>query len=194
MEASLKEFSSFGFQGARVENIAKMANINKAMIFYYFESKENLYKSVITRALFDIMPRVQKVIQEAVEPAVFLEELPRLYINYFKKNPSVLRIIGLGLLHDPEEITVLVQDIMTTAPFAPQKMFQDTIRKWFMEGKITEPEPIHFVLNVIPLCLFSILGKPLVEAILAHKVENTEAFLEARIKSITNLLKKGMLT
>jgi TetR/AcrR family transcriptional regulator len=193
-DAALQEFSTLGFGGARVENIARIAHINKAMIFYYFESKENLYKSVITRALFDIMPQVQKVLLESAAPEDLLEELPRRYFNFFKKNPAVLRIIGLGLLHDPAAISGLVRDIMRAAPFSPQKMIQDTIRSWYEEGKISEPSPIHFVLNIIPLCLFSVLGKPLVEAILDNKAENSDAFFEARIQSITNLLKKGMLT
>jgi TetR/AcrR family transcriptional regulator len=44
---ALKEFSKNGFAGARVDQIAKKARVNKQLIYYYFESKENLFRVVI---------------------------------------------------------------------------------------------------------------------------------------------------
>jgi TetR/AcrR family transcriptional regulator len=47
LKAALKEFSTYGLSGARMERIAEVAKVNKAMIFYYFSSKEKLYEVVI---------------------------------------------------------------------------------------------------------------------------------------------------
>jgi AcrR family transcriptional regulator len=47
LEAAEHEFSRFGLQGARTESIAAQTGVSKAMIHYYFESKENLYREVI---------------------------------------------------------------------------------------------------------------------------------------------------
>jgi TetR/AcrR family transcriptional regulator len=44
---ALKEFSKNGFAGARVDQIAKKARVNKQLIYYYFKSKENLFRVVI---------------------------------------------------------------------------------------------------------------------------------------------------
>jgi AcrR family transcriptional regulator len=48
--AAIYEFAHFGLAGARVDRIAKKAKINKAMIYYYFKSKEKLYESIISEA------------------------------------------------------------------------------------------------------------------------------------------------
>jgi len=47
LESATEIFSEKGFDGARVNEIASRANINKAMIYYYFESKENLFAEII---------------------------------------------------------------------------------------------------------------------------------------------------
>ena len=46
LEAARREFGLKGFAGARVESIARRAGINKGLIFYYFESKEGLFRAL----------------------------------------------------------------------------------------------------------------------------------------------------
>jgi len=47
LDAALREFSASGFAGARMDRIATAASVNKALIYYYFDSKENLYAAVL---------------------------------------------------------------------------------------------------------------------------------------------------
>jgi TetR/AcrR family transcriptional regulator len=47
VNAALKEFAELGLAGARVDEIARAAGVNKALLYYYFESKEQLYEAVI---------------------------------------------------------------------------------------------------------------------------------------------------
>jgi TetR/AcrR family transcriptional regulator len=49
--AALKEFSAKGFAGARVDAIARRANINKRMLYHYFGDKEGLFKAVLSRKI-----------------------------------------------------------------------------------------------------------------------------------------------
>jgi AcrR family transcriptional regulator len=45
--AALEEFAKLGLAGARIDEIARAARVNKALLYYYFESKEHLYEGVI---------------------------------------------------------------------------------------------------------------------------------------------------
>jgi AcrR family transcriptional regulator len=47
LNGALDEFADYGFDGARVDNIASRSGVNKAMIYYYFGSKENLYETIV---------------------------------------------------------------------------------------------------------------------------------------------------
>jgi AcrR family transcriptional regulator len=51
LSAALKEFAAKGFAGARVDVIARRANINKRMLYHYFGDKEALFKAVLRRKL-----------------------------------------------------------------------------------------------------------------------------------------------
>ena len=66
MDAAVREFARLGFAGARIDEIAAMAGVNKRMIYHYFQSKENLYAKVLHRCLADQGPRGEPV--ELAEP------------------------------------------------------------------------------------------------------------------------------
>jgi AcrR family transcriptional regulator len=53
LAAALHEFAAKGIAGARVDAIAKRAGVNKAMLYYYFESKEGLFREVLGQPLTD---------------------------------------------------------------------------------------------------------------------------------------------
>ena len=64
MAAAQKEFSAHGFAGARTDAIANRARVNERMIFYCFESKEGLYKAVLTRKLSEKAALVESPLDE----------------------------------------------------------------------------------------------------------------------------------
>lgn len=193
LKAAIKEFASSGYGGGRVDRIAKRAAVNKAMIFYYFSSKENLYKIVLSLVLLELIKQVQTVLRDSFTPAELVEALPRTYIGFFLKNPDILKMIALELVQNPKHITALVSEIFCSVAIPPQKLFHSRVLKWHEEGSISEDDPVHFIMNIVSLSIFSILGIPVVEAILNLKIERDKDFIEKRIQSIVHLLKKGML-
>ncbi len=193
LEASLEEFAAYGFEGARVDRIGQKAGINKAMIFYYFASKQNLYRTVIKEVLLDFIPRVQRVVMEARTPELLFEILPALYIRYFSSKKEVIKMIGREMIHSPQNITPLIREIFAEFPDAPSKMLPRAIREWHGKGLLSESDPVQFIFNIVPLCLFPFIAQPMVEAILDVPISDDKDFLEKRIRSIAHLLKRGML-
>ncbi len=51
LAAAVREFSAKGISGARVDAIAARARVNKRMLYYYFESKEGLFREILRRRL-----------------------------------------------------------------------------------------------------------------------------------------------
>lgn len=193
LDAALEDFAAHGYEGARVDRIASDAGINKAMIFYYFSSKKNLYRTVIKHVLDDFIPRVQKVVRESPGPEHLFESLPALYIRYFSRRKQVIQMIGREMIHAPANIAPIIREVFSELPRKPSQMLPEVISGWHRKGLISESDPVHFILNILPLCLFPILALPMVEAILDVPITDDPGFLEDRIQSITHLLKKGML-
>ena len=193
LTAALEAFAAYGFEGARVDRIAHEAGVNKAMIFYYFSSKQNLYRTIIKDALMDFFPLVQMALSHAVTPDLLFETLPGLYVRYFAQNKNIIKMIARELIHAPHRIAPLIQEVFEELPDSPSKTLPKIIKEWHRQGLISESDPVHFIFNVVPLCLFPLIAQPMVEAILDVRLSGNSTFLEQRIQSITNLLKRGML-
>lgn len=57
-QAAIDEFAAHGFHGARMDRIAERSSINKAMIYYHYKNKENLYIAVITYIATSIFEKI----------------------------------------------------------------------------------------------------------------------------------------
>src|SRR5258708_19616166 len=77
-QQALKEFSKNGFAGARVDRIAKRARVNKQLIYYYFESKENLFRVVI-ESVWEPSQAIRQAPTEAGDALLYCSEF---YSNY----------------------------------------------------------------------------------------------------------------
>ena len=192
LTAAIQEFSEYGFAGARMERISDRAGINKAMIFYYYDSKQNLYQAAIKHGIEGIFPKMRDLILLEGNPQTFLEKLPRLYISFFRENKAFVRMISFNFLQYQDTVESAFQQFFSGRKAVGPRLFRRKIETWYAEGKINEPDPVQFIVNVVSLCLFFIVARPILEAILKTDTD-TEAFFEARIRSVVNVLKRGML-
>ena len=193
LQAALHEFSLQGLKGARVENIARAAGVNKAMIFYYFSSKQKLYEEVLNTSLKKIFIEIAKKI--IIKPTVnnLIEQIPRIHINFFKENPDFIKMIGYTLFQNPDFIKKHMKKAFAEKlPIAPAFLL-NRIRRWYEKGKITESDPLHFMINIISLNIFSFVAKPIIEAIFDVELDKIDGFYEKRIESVRNIIKRGML-
>jgi|GEM_PF-1642796 len=193
LESGLREFSRHGYQGGRVEEIARLAGVNKAMIFYYYGSKRELFRQVLRSSLEGVFSEVtrQLHLQSTVENLV--EKLPEIQVQFLSKNPDFLKMVGLTLLQDPELIKDIVKrELAEKMPLSPQSILQK-IRQGHKEGKITESDPLQFLINLISLNVFIFMGKPIIEAILDVRIDRIPRFDHKRVESIRHIIKRGMM-
>jgi len=194
IEAAMKEFSINGLKGGRVENITKNANVNKAMLFYYFGSKKNLYELIIKNTVELLMNKILEIIHSNLTVEEFLENFPAIYIDYFSRNKGIVNMLSIDLIQNSDYIANFIGSMFkekfgNSSPVP----FHTFILKWYEEGKIIEKDPVHFMLNIMSLTLFHFIIKPIPEAIFNIKKDETREYYEYRKKSIINLLKRGVL-
>lgn len=193
LQAAQKEFAARGFSGARMEAIARGAAINKAMLFYYYSSKENLYRTVLQGVFSEIFGEIGRFVSQPLTPALFLEKFPEIYIRFIARHPDLLRIMVFDLIHNPENVVFAMATIVHEKnSFKPNPLFE-LIKRWHSQGLISEADPLHFMMNIVALSIFSFIGKPMVETISGVRVENDADFICKRIASVVNVLQRGML-
>lgn len=92
------EFAEFGYKGASIMNIAKRANLPRANVHYYFNSKLELYKKV----LFDILKLWNDAFNQITpedDPAEAIGGYIRAKVMYSKTNPLASKIFANEIIH-----------------------------------------------------------------------------------------------
>lgn len=90
----MNEFAQFGFEGARIDRIALKAKANKAMIYYYYKSKENLYETILTNLYSTFFNELSSVIPKEKRPDNQLFSAINTFINYISSiDENYIRIM-----------------------------------------------------------------------------------------------------
>jgi len=197
LKSALKEFASHGFAGARMEHIAKVARINKAMIFYYFSSKEKLYQEVVESVFKKVSPGFYKLISGLPSAELFLEAAVDLYCGLFEQNADFVKMVALELIQNPQNIISAVQKVfLEQTPPGPSKLLE-LIDQWYKENVITDGDSLQFMLNVVSLSLFGFIARPFIEGLFSLSPQwrrGDEDFFKKRKESVLRLLKRGILS
>lgn len=86
-------FADRGLEGARIDRIAARADVSKAMIYYLYPSKEDLYKAVLAGILKDLSEAVRNEISRVEFKPQDIKQLIRIYFDIFAANVDVARIM-----------------------------------------------------------------------------------------------------
>lgn len=104
LEVATREFSEKGLAGARVDEIAERTNTSKRMIYYYFESKEGLYKAVLEKAYEQIRRIESDVTTDALPPLEALRQLVGATYDWHNDHPDFVRLVMNENIHRGEHI------------------------------------------------------------------------------------------
>ncbi len=98
--AAAEEFAGGGLFGARVDQIARRAETNERMLYYYFGSKEQLFTAVLEHA-FSALTEAERVLElDGVAPVEAVTRLAHFVWDYYRDHPELLRLINNENLHE----------------------------------------------------------------------------------------------
>jgi len=160
LEAALKEFSAKGLAGARTEQIAAAAGVNKALLYYYWDSKEKLYAAALEAVATTVRENTLAVLRREGSAG---ERVIRAALNHFdriltQREFQSLMQHEMMRLHKGEKgaLAVLVERI-----FRPlQLSFQATVREGVESGELIEGDLLQFQLTMLGANVFYFLSAP----------------------------------
>jgi hypothetical protein len=125
---------------------------------------------------------------------VFLEKTSGIYVGVFSENPDFVKMIAIELVQNPETVTGMIKEFFQENGRTPgPEQLRHMIEEWYRQGHISEEDPFQFMLNIISLTILSFIGKPFLETLFQQTIPHEE-FAKKRLKSVVNLLKRGMLS
>ncbi|MGH9607835.1 MAG: TetR/AcrR family transcriptional regulator [Terracidiphilus sp.] len=188
LDAALREFSAHGLAGARTEQIAAAAGVNKALIYYYFESKEKLYLAAFEMVAARVRDRSMAVFLREASPG---ERVLRTALDHFdrvltQREFQSLMQQEMMRLHKGEEgaLPLLVKRV-----FGPlHAMFQSMVREGIAAGELVDVDWLQMVLAVLGANVFYFLSAPVWRLAMAPFEPFDPEVLRARRKSILEFL------
>lgn len=104
---AMDEFAENGLTGARVDAIAERTRTSKRMIYYYFGSKDGLYRAVLEQAYNGIRTRESQTHLKELAPLEALRRLVEITFEYDESHPSFIRLIAVENIHYAEHLKKL---------------------------------------------------------------------------------------
>ncbi|MDH5716694.1 MAG: TetR/AcrR family transcriptional regulator [Spirochaetia bacterium] len=165
LAAAKTEFAEKGYAGARMNAIAEKAAVNKAMLHYYFNSKENLY-SFMLQTLFktDTKIKENEFLSNIKEK---LSEWEKLYIAVFFMinvymeviDPELHRIMAWEMAEGRKRFSKFAKNFLIPR----LEVMESCIQRGVKNGEFKTSNSILVVIDIISLILFYTMNKPLYE-------------------------------
>ena len=188
LNAATREFEEKGFNGTRMQGIANRAGINKALLHYYYKSKDALFQIIIQKAFKVFIPKVISVFEEDTDLFTTIEKFTSSYIDIYIKNPRVPGFITQEINNNPERLVNLIKSSGVDVD-----IFKNKILKAVEEGIIDDIDPEQLIVNIVSLCLFPFVAKPIVtKLILQGSDKDFDNFIEKRKNEIATFIIKGI--
>ncbi len=182
--AAQSVFIKKGMDGSRMQEIADEAGINKALLHYYFRSKQKLFEAIFSKVFKQIFPDLknllfsEKPIQEKL--GTFIEK----YIDLLMKNPFLPTFVLKEINRDPE----FLASILKKQGVNPEDILQ-LIDKEMEKGTIRKFDPRDLMINILALSIFPFAARPLMQIMFfENNPKAYKQFLIQRKKSVREFI------
>lgn len=155
--AAKKIFLQKGMAGARMQDIADEAGINKALLHYYFRNKEILFDMIFLEALKQFFPKITDVVQSDISLFEKIEIFCREYIDMMQQNAY----LPLFVLNEVNKDPVRFKEKFWQNKNVVFLKFVEQIDTEVKRGKIKSVNPAHLFINMISMCIFPFIAKPI---------------------------------
>ena len=184
--AARKVFHQKGYAGTRTRDIAEEAGINHAMVNYYFRSKEKLFGIVMLETMTFFFKGVSTILNnENTSLEEKIEQVVANYIDLLLEEPELPTFMFNEVRTNPEPFVANTPILQALEHSVLARQYAETVA----QGRITEPNLIHTVLNVISLVIFPFIAQPIFTALSRTDKEAYKTLMLERKKLIPQWIK-----
>lgn len=185
INAARKVFIQKGMSGARMQDIADEAGINKALLHYYFRSKDKLFQIIFREAAEKLLVTVKDITGNETPLEEKITALCNRYMDVLSENPY----LPLFVLHE------IHQDPGRIINFFKGKNMVPQLQKFFLQiqdavdnRRIKPISPPQLVINIISLCVFPFAASPLMQTLFDLDTWQFNLFIEERKKKLPEFI------
>lgn len=185
LDAADEVFVRRGTDGARMQEIAEQAGVNKALLHYYYRSKDRLAEAVFRRAAAALMPAILEVMESDLALEAKVEQVVARYLDQLSRRPYLPGYLISEITHHPGRLAPLFGALAGT------RIKRNVLAKLGRQidervraGTLAPISPEQFLVNVVSLCVFPFAARPLLLLMLGLDARGFDRFIEERRRSL----------
>lgn len=183
-------FQKKGFAGARMQEIADEAGINKAMLHYCFKNKQLLFEAVFKNAFSQLAPQINAIFSSTETIFEKIKQFTHSYISFVIVNPFLPPFVIQEMNNNPEFVKSFFKNENSPNPY----LLIDQIKKEIDLGIIKPLNPKQLVLDIFSMTVFPFAAQMMVKGILHLDDAEFNLMMEERkttiAEQIINSIKK----
>ncbi|WP_110950651.1 TetR/AcrR family transcriptional regulator [Pseudomonas bohemica] len=173
LQAAVAEFVAQGLSGARVDAIAERTQTSKRMIYYYFNSKEQLYSEVLEKLYGDIRHTESSLKLDVLKPMAAIQRLVEFTFDHHDRNIDFVRIVCIENIHNGENVKQS-PTIRTLSQHVLQAL-DETLRRGEKEGVFrqgVQAVDLHMLIN--SFCFYRVSNRHTFSEIFQIELEDPQ--------------------
>ncbi len=184
LNAAKEIFQKKGMAATRMQEIADEAGINKAMLHYYYRSKQLLFEAVFKSAFSMLAPQLNEIMNADTTIFEKIRNFSSNYISFVLKHPYLPNFIIQELNRNPE----FVKNLIAEKSFPNITKFKQQVNEKVAEGVIKPIKAEQLFINIMSLNIFPFIGAPLLKGFIAIDDKTYEKLMEDRKTEVSEFI------
>lgn len=196
LEAACRVFIRTGTAGARMQEIAREAGVNQALLHYYFRSKERLSVAVFGLVAGKMFPALIQLLGSDISLDEKIESLIALYLENLSRSPFIPGYLLSEMHHHPNRLPQLMASALKTDP-APiiASVFAklgSQIHEEVAAGRMRPISPQAFAINLVSLCIFPFAARPMLSFMFGMDDRAFKKFIGERKTTLPDFYRRAL--
>jgi TetR/AcrR family transcriptional regulator len=167
LDAALEVFSTYGFRGATVDQIATLARMTKPNLLYYFRRKQDIYLAVLNRTLEMWLQPL-----EHLDAAAYIDRK----LDLSRDNPKASRLFAMEIIQGAP----VLGDVLSGRLKRLVDEKTAVIRTWIAQGRLAPVDPHHLIFMIWATTQHYADFEVQIRALLGERVDRPEHFARAK--------------
>jgi AcrR family transcriptional regulator len=185
LSAARKVFTTKGMTGARMQDIADEAGINKAMLHYYFRDKDKLFETIFLDEAQRFFPKINMIFSSDAPLFDKIENFVNEYTDEMLENPYLPWFVMNELHRDPDQF---MYKVWGNSNLPKPGKFLEQIERDIKNGLIKKIHPLQLLMHLLSMTIFPFVAKPMITRNLGLSETQFRQAMEQRRKEIPKFI------
>lgn len=191
LDAAMKVFTRRGFAGARMEEIAKEAGINRALLHYYFRDKETMFNLIFETRFNEFFSGIGRILSSDLPLFEKIRQMINHEIDTLVAHPDIPRFVIMEVASQPERLIQYGQKM----GFNPRQLltiFSEQVNAAVEKKEIILIDSRQLLMNVMSTCIYPFVAKPIIKTMMQMDENSFATLMENRKKDLYDFIMKAI--